>query len=400
MRTRRAAVPAVVWIGFAAFIGLGLPEATLGVTWPSIRSEMDRPLSALGLLLGSLTVGYLPASVLSGRIVSRVGAGRMLAGASAVYVASLSLYLFGPTFPFLVLGSLLGGVAAGAIDPGINAHFAVHHGTRAMNLLHASFGIGATGGPFIATVVLDAGGSWRIPYAVYLLVQAGLLLAFLVTRDDWMARPQEDDVDVVSTTADGQLRHGLASPVVVLSVLSFFVYTGLEVGAGVLAFSLLTEGRGMEDRAAGLWATSFWAGVTAGRALLGVVGRDLRAETVMTGGIVGALVSTALIWVDPGGAGAVGFPLLGLSLAGVFPSLVLLTPRRVGAARTADVVGLQFSVAAIGASGLPAAIGVLAEADLERVGPSLLALAVVLAVLDGTLRRISRPAAARPRGGG
>ena len=65
-----------------------------------------------------------------------------------------------------------------------------------------------------------------------------------------------------------------------------------------------------------------------------------------------------------GGAGAVGFPLLGLSLAGVFPSLVLLTPRRVGSARTPTVVGLQFSVASIGASGIPAAIGFLAEDDL------------------------------------
>lgn len=390
-------MPAVVWIGLAAFIGLGLPEATLGVTWPSIRADMGQPLSALGLLLGSLTLGYLPASILSGRIVSRVGAGRMLAGASGAYVVSLALYLFGPSFPFLVAGSVLGGAAAGTIDPGINAHFAVHHGTRAMNLLHASFGIGATGGPFIATVVLEAGGSWRIPYALYLAVQAGLLLAFVATRDDWMARPTADDAPAGDATA---ARHVLATPAVLLSVISFFVYTGLEVGAGVLAFSVLTEGRGMADGPAGLWATSFWGGVTAGRALLGIAGRGVAAERVMTAGIVGALGSTVVIWADPGGGGAIGFPLLGLSLAGIFPSLVLLTPRRVGAARTADVVGLQFSVAAIGASGLPAAIGVLAESDLERVGPALLALAVTLAVLDASLRRISPPAPARRRGGG
>ena len=174
-------VPVVVWVGFAAFVGLGLPEATLGVTWPSIRAEMGRPLSSLGILLGALTAGYLPASALSGRVVARVGAGTMLGAATAIYVAAMGLYLWGPGFAALVLGSFLGGIAAGAIDPGINAHFAVHHGTRAMNLLHACFGIGATAGPLVATVVLGWGGSWRLPYALYAVVQLGMLAAQLIT---------------------------------------------------------------------------------------------------------------------------------------------------------------------------------------------------------------------------
>src|SRR5690606_4253063 len=121
----------------------GMPEATLGVTWPSIRADFDRPLGSLGILLGALTLGYLPSSLLSGHVVARLGPGRMLAAASAIYVVALGLYAIGPAMVVLAIGSFLAGVASGAIDPGINAHFAVHQGTRAMNLLHASFGIGA-----------------------------------------------------------------------------------------------------------------------------------------------------------------------------------------------------------------------------------------------------------------
>src|SRR5690606_1457970 len=89
---RGAGVSAIVWLGFAAFVGLGMPEATLGVTWPSIRADFDRPLGSLGILLVALTLGYLPSSLLSGHVVARLGPGRMLAAASAIYVVALGLY--------------------------------------------------------------------------------------------------------------------------------------------------------------------------------------------------------------------------------------------------------------------------------------------------------------------
>jgi fucose permease len=391
---RGVAVPAVVWLGLAAFIGLGLPEATLGVTWPSMRADFDHPLSAVGLLLVATTVGYLPTSALSGRLAARVGAGWMLIGASAVFAAAMILYLAAPSLPFLVAGSLLGGVAAGIIDPGINTYFALRHGTRTMNLLHASFGVGATAGPFIATVVIAAGGSWRGPYALYLAIQAALLAGFVATRRQWSSPPMAAAADsapepaAAASAVEGDESH--ASQVLALSVATFFVYTGLEVGAGVLAFTLLNESRGLTDTAAGLWATAFWAGLTIGRAALGLGGARLEPEQILRVSTLAALGSTLLIWIDPGGGGAVGFPLLGLSLAGMFPSLVLLTPRRVGPARTAQVMGLQFSVAAIGASGVPAAITLAADGHLERIATALVLLAVVVAVLDLVTTRLSR----------
>lgn len=408
-RGRGAEVSIIVWIGLVAFIGLGLPEATLGVTWPSIRAELDRPLSAIGLLLGAITFGYLPASALSGRIVARVGAGPMLAAASATFATAMGLYLVGQNLGVLVAGSLLSGVAAGIIDPGINTQFALRYGTRAMNLLHASFGVGATSGPFIATMVIGAGGSWRVPYALYAVVHGGLLVAFIATRDRWA--DGEGDVQEVQppAAAVGQpavagvpesdhasvtRRHESSEHtwVVVASVLTFFVYTGLEVGAGVLAFTLLTESRGMADTTAGLWVTGYWAGLTLGRAALGVLGSRVGPETVVRVATASAVGATLFIASDPGGAGALGLPLLGMVLAGIFPSLVLLTPRRVGSTRTPGVMGLQFSIAAIGASGLPAAITLIAESHLERIGWALAALAGTVTLLDLLLRRASSAA--------
>lgn len=140
-------------------MALGLPDSTLGVTWPSMRADLDRPLSSLGLLLGATTIGYLPASAASGRLILRFGTGRLLVGATTAYLITMALYVTAPRFALLVLGSLTGGIAAGIVDTGLNAHFALHHGPRAMNILHASFGVGATIGPLFATLVIDQGGS-------------------------------------------------------------------------------------------------------------------------------------------------------------------------------------------------------------------------------------------------
>lgn len=395
-------VPVVVWVGLAAFVGLGLPEATLGVTWPSIRADLDLPLSALGLLLGSLTVGYLPTSAVSGRLTARFGAGVMLAAAAAIFATAMTLYLTAPSLPFLIAGSVLGGVAAGITDPGINTHFALHHGTRTMNLLHASFGIGATAGPFVATTVIGAGGSWRTPYGIYLMVQLALLVAFVSTRRRWATSGAT--ADAVTSTAADETRRGERAPatvahsrpVTVLSSATFLVYTGLEVGGGVLAFTLLAEGRGLSDTAAGLWATSYWAGLTLGRAALGLAGGRLTPEQIVRASSLAAVGAATLVTVDPSGWGAVGFPLLGLSVAGIFPSLVLLTPKRVGRDRTPNIIGVQFALAAIGASGLPALIALAAEHDLERIGLGLVMLAVTVATLELMVSRLVRRTGVAP----
>ena len=71
--------------------------------------------------------------------------------------------------------------------------------------------------------------------------------------------------------------------------------------------------------------------------------------------------------------------MLGVALAGVFPSLIGLTPGRIGRARAQHVIAWQVGAAAAGGSGLSALIGLLIGlAGLTVLGPSLTVLAVLL----------------------
>src|SRR3954454_2908681 len=76
-------------------------------------------------------------------------------------------------------------LSGGAIDRSLIAYAAAHFSPRAMNWLHACFGIGATLGPAIMTGVIVGGQSWRIGYVIVGAMQLALAVCFVVTRQLW-----------------------------------------------------------------------------------------------------------------------------------------------------------------------------------------------------------------------
>jgi fucose permease len=104
------------------------------------------------------------------------------------------------------------------------------------------------------------------------------------------------------------------------------------------------------------------------------------------------VAGTALLWLDPAGVGALGLPLVGLSLAPVFPTLVSLTPVRLGNERAASAIGYQLSAAGIGAAALPGGVALAIDAGgLDTLGPALVTMAVVLLVLHHATEAVARP---------
>src|SRR5919204_2389293 len=144
-----------------AFISLGLPDGLLGVAWPSIRAYFYLPLDALGALLVMFTTSYLLSSFSSGRLLAHINVGSLLALSCLATAASLIGYALAPQWPIMVALGVLSGLGAGAIDAGLNTFAATHFSARAVNWLHAFYGVGATLGPVIMTAVLSAGCPWQ-----------------------------------------------------------------------------------------------------------------------------------------------------------------------------------------------------------------------------------------------
>jgi fucose permease len=376
-------------LAYFAFISLGLPDGLLGVGWPSIRSDFGVSTESVGLLLFAATTGYLTSSVAAGFTIARLGVGWLLAGSTAMASTALAGYALSPGLAPMVGFALLAGFGGGAIDSGLNAYAAGAFGPRHMNWLHAFFGLGVAIGPLIMTGVIGAGLSWRWGYGIVATAQAALATAFLLTARSWGDRPIPVPAADHDPEAPARSRQTLAMPTVWLGVLAFGIYVAIEVGAGLWAFLLLTESRGLSDSVAGLCVSGYWASLFVGRVVQGVVAERLGSTRVLVGSLAGMAVGSLLVAVPaPGWLAVTGLAIIGFAAAPVFPLLTLETADRVGAAHADRAIGMQIAGAGLGGAVIPSGIGVLlSRVGVEALGPALLVLSLLLIGMYASFHR-------------
>lgn len=380
----------IIALAFIAFVSLGLPDGVLGVAWPSVRATFDRPLSHLGILLACGTSGYLLSSFLGGQFVRAVGVGKLLLASSLMVAVALTGISFAPDWPAMVAFAVFGGLGGGAIDAGINTFAASRFSARVVNWLHACWGLGATTGPLLMTAVLARGLSWRMGYEVLAVTLALLSLLFLFTLRMWTIAPAEGAPPVASgrTASVGE---AFRRPVVWMQLVLFFVYCGIESTAGQLLYSVFIESRGMAATTAGLATGFYWGSLTAGRVVFGQLAASLSRRAVLRTGLLLAPPAASLVWLDLSDPVTVaGAGLLGFALAPVFPTLISVTPERVGAYYAPQAVGFQVAAGNVGIAALPGLVAVVARrTGLETVAAFLLVGTVVLLVLQEAVMRVA-----------
>jgi fucose permease len=373
-------------IAFIGFISLGLPDAVIGVAWPSVRDHFTLGQGSVGAVFIGAGIGYFFSSSFTGRLLGMMSIGILLAGSSALVAVSAFGYALSAFWWTFVACSLLHGLGSGAIDAGLNSYGAHHFSAKHMNWLHACYSIGATLGPLLMTTVLVRSGSWRLGYATIGIALLMLASLFLATRRQWDGSAgSEPHV----TGSDGGMMSALAHPTARLQIIMFFFYTGLEVAVGQWSFTVLTESRAMPTAAAGLWVTAYWGSIAFGRVLFGFVVDALGLDRLLRGVMILAVVGVVLFALPGLGLlSLVGLVLIGIALAPVYPCLMSRTPQRLGRGVAAHAIGFQVAAAMIGAALLPAGCGILAaRVSLESVPLAALAMAAILFVLHEMLLR-------------
>jgi len=371
----------LILLAYIAFISLGLPDGLLGVAWPSIRASFSRPLDSLGMMLIASTTGYLTYSFASGRIIARLGVGKTLAFSCAATGLGLIGYTLAPAWWMMVGLAVLAGLGAGAIDAGLNTYVASHFGEGLMQWLHACYGIGVTLGPIIMTLGLNYFRSWRVGYVTVGTAQVALAACFVLTLAMWQDKrdPAADERPQRLTDYKTSIPETLRRNAVWLSMLLFFVYTGIEATLGNWTYSLLTEARGIAPQQAGFWAGSYWATFTVGRTVAGLYARRVGVHTVVRSSLLAALCGALILWWNPVEvASLVGVGIIGLAIAPIFPALVSGTSARVSPRFAANTIGMQIGAAGLGAAVLPGFAGILARRTSLEVIPVYVVAAIVL----------------------
>ncbi|REG22676.1 fucose permease [Archangium gephyra] len=396
--------PELLALSYLAFVSLGLPDAVLGVAWPSIRESFALPLAALGAVLAMAASAYFTSGLFAGRFMRTAGIGTLLAVSTALAATGVAGYAASPAFALFIAAACVVGFGSGAVDAGLNTYAAHHFGARHMTWLHAAYSTGAALGPVLMTALLTRGAGWRAGYAVIGGVLALLAVAFTVMRRQWDAGPGEGSspgeapVDATSPTVSAWAT--LRRPRVWLQIAIFFLYTGVEVTAGQWSYTVLTQARGLGTAVAGTWVSLYWAGLLAGRIVLGFVVERVGAVRLLRLGTAGAVLG-ALLLALPAIPAVLGLAVLGFSLAPIFPALMSETPRRVGTDAAAHAVGFQVSAATMGVAVIPSAVGLAGERlGLAAITPLLLGVAVLLAAVHEVLVAMAdRPTPPAPDSG-
>lgn len=374
LATRQLVVVIVAYFSFAA---IAMPETGLGVAWPSMQRTFGVSLDALGMLLILSRVGLVLASFNSGRLAARFGQGLLLAAGSGLRALALLGYALAPTWPVLLAASIVSGIGGGTITAGLNAYFAVSHGPRLMNWLHASFGVGALLGPALMTVILNASRPWQLGYLVAATLQLGLTVAFLATRRGWSTGAETGST--VTTSESSSPASPWRSGLIWLSMALFFLSAGIEATTGQWSFTLFTEGRAAPVAQAGFWVSAYWLSFTVVRIGFGFIAERLAPSRVIRAGTLLALLGALLLTVNLADSmGHVSMVLMGVSLAPIAPLLTSTTPQRLGRRWAVSGVGFQVGAASIGIALLPALAGLLAaRISIEVLGPFLVAMSLL-----------------------
>ncbi|MHB1593119.1 MAG: MFS transporter [Streptosporangiaceae bacterium] len=396
-----------------AFAVLGLPDGMLGVAWPVLRHDFGQPLASLGELLLASVAGYLTVTTLAGSALRRTGTVTILIASAIIAAIATAGFTATRWWLALVLASVLLGAAGGGLDAGLNTAIALAGRTRLMNLIHATFGIGAAIGPLLVTAALATTTSWRGAYGVLFLLEVCLVGVWTSLRTRFPALPDQHQHDQHQHDQHQHDQHqhdqhqhdqhqardagprqrparDPAQAVLIgLSLAAFFCYAGVEIGTASWSASFLRGPDQLTPTLAGLAVFGYWAGLAAGRLLTAALGSRVSARTAAVAGTIGTIAGAGGVWANPGPAIAVtALVITGLSLGPIFPALMNLTPGRLGSRTAVDAVGWQLAASGIGGAGLSALIGVvLQQTGLTSLGPCLLLLAVLLAVLNLLLER-------------
>ncbi|MCB0045091.1 MAG: MFS transporter [Caldilineaceae bacterium] len=378
----------VVALAYLIFVLLGMPDSMLGIAWPDMQAVFGVTKGEMGSLLLPSSAAFILVSLTVGQLISRFGIAKLLIAGCLIRGVGLLGYALAPKWGELIVMVVFFGMGSGLIDAGLNTHFAVNYNERLMNWLHASFGLGATIGPLLMTTVLNLDASWRIGYGIVALVQMGLALGIVLTRKGWRIEPNE-----VAVEADG--RPVRAAPTgetlrqvsVWLGILTFFIYAGTEVSAGLWSYSIFTEARGIDAVTAGRWVAIYWGSFTIGRLVFGFIAQRWPTTAMLRVIIGSGILSALLFWWNPQPwIGFIGLTIFGFTMAPVFPLLTSATEKRLPRRFALNAIGYQVGAASLGVAVIPSVAGILAERlGLEIIGPYLVVATIILFLLHEAL---------------
>ncbi len=360
---------------YLTFISLGLPDSLLGSAWPTIHTAFDVPLSYMGFVSMIISGGTIVSSLLAERLNQKIGT-RTLTTIS-VLLTAIALFGFSTTTAFyqLCLWGIPYGLGAGAIDASLNNYVALHYNSKHMSWLHCFWGVGTIISPYVMSYALTH-TSWTSGYRSVSYIQFAIFAVLILALPLWKIH-QTKQTEETSKKVLG-LKGALKISGVPTILVGFMAYCAAESTAMLWASSFLEGVRGVTKNDAAAFGSLFFIGITIGRFLSGFISDKLGDSKMIRLGTGIALCGVLLIALPVTALSIVGFVVIGLGCAPVYPCIIHATPQHFGAENSQGIIGIQMASAYVGTTLMPPLFGLLANHISLQLMPIYLAFFLIL----------------------
>jgi fucose permease len=309
-----------------SFIAFGACVTIIGATVPDIVRGFEWSYTAMGLLLSSGSMAYFIAAFASGILIRKLGARRMIVGGLILQAAGLVGFATMPqlwaNIPFYVML----GLGQGAMEVVINhsvARMEPGGKSRAMNLMHAAFTVGAILGPLLLVALVAAGMNWATIYRLMALVTLVMAVALSRTPFGRLATEEEH-----AEGGPGML-HLLSRPLMIMCTLLLLLYVGAELGVSSWVSEYYVTVLRQAKSTGAVMVAVFWVGLLIGRLALSYGYHGHRQAELLF--VLGVICAAGLLFAthmsDPWLAGA-GFFVAGLGYSAMYPLVIVLVAER------------------------------------------------------------------------
>lgn len=376
----------LLFVIYISFIGLGIPDSLFGTAWPAIYAEFHLPISWASFVSVTICCGTVVSSMMSARVIRMLGTNKVAAVSTAMTAAALLGFSLSGNLLAMCLWAVPLGLGAGAIDTALNNYVALHYSARVMSFLHCFFGVGVTVSPFVLSLVISGEQGWRGGYRIAFGIQLVITLLLFFTLPVWHKVHPPAESGGQGGGRDLSLREIARIPGVKLMWSLFITSCAIECTCGNWASTFLVEYKHVPAERAARIVMFYYAGMTLGRLLSGLLAAKLDSWKIIRLGqiVLGAALAVLLLPGAPEAAAAALF-LVGLGNGPLFPNFNYLTPKNFGEEASQSVMGTQMAASYVGIMVAPAVCGVLGQWIHMGIFPLYLA-AFYLIMLAATQR--------------
>lgn len=297
------------------FVLFGLIFTVAGAALPQIIRTFGWSYTVTGLVLAASSAGYFLSSFLNGFLVQRFLPRLIMVIGLVLGAFSMSLFVRWPS-PWLNLLLNFGiGLCQGAMEVVTDLeviHMEQKGQSRLMNLIHASFCVGAIVGPSAVGYILNA----RIPL-VSVFIASAILSGILAVLFAFTRFPRVRHEPKQAAHNDVRL---LRQPLLLLMTAALLFYVGTEIGVSSWSSEYVVKVLGVSASTAAFAVALFWLGLLAGRLGISFGYRGVRQELLMLAlSVLSAVALVAVLIARSTAAVAAAVFIAGLGCSGFYP---------------------------------------------------------------------------------